>query len=121
MSEHQLPQEHYLQIDEVWNNFIEQLMKDALLAGIEMDKKLFNSKSLQEIIQHISKFLNEIQNTNNGFEKIQNWSYRVDISEKKIKEQSLQNKKYSHIIAEQIVKRTLQKVVIRYLHKLNKL
>ncbi|MCX7728828.1 MAG: hypothetical protein N2203_05090 [Bacteroidia bacterium] len=121
MNESELPQEKYLEIEEVWNAFVQQLQKDALMSGIELKESLFLMKALSEVILKISEELKHIIDSSNGFEKIQTWLYRVDVQENLLKTKLYQNKDDYSIIAELIVKRTLQKIIIRYLHKWNRL
>ncbi|GIV30256.1 MAG: hypothetical protein KatS3mg028_1322 [Bacteroidia bacterium] len=121
MNKDKLPQEYYLQVDEVWKAFVEQLQKDASMCGINLDTGIFSPDSLQENIQKINDWLKNTASLASGYEKIQSWLYRVDVPEQLIKSKLNQNDDYYHVVAELIVKRTLQKVVIRYLHKYDKL
>lgn len=121
MSNDELPQEYYLQVDEVWNAFVGQLQKDAAMCGINLNTEIFSPDSLRENIQKISAVLKDINSLANGYEKIQTWLYRVDVPEQLIKSKLNQNDDYYTVVAELILKRTLQKVVIRYLHKHDKL
>lgn len=120
--ENEYPQEYYLSIEEIWQEFIAQLNKDAQMANVSVHLPLSKQpQSLFEIIQKIANELQRILNLPTGYEKIQAWLYRTDISEQVLKNKLQQNKDYSFLIAEIIVKRTLQKVVVRYLHKNNQL
>ncbi len=114
---------HYLQVEEIKNMFAQQLIKDAAMCGIEVENVVLSFDSLNDLIQKIEKILNQLSNTANGFEKLQSWLYRVDVSETQIKNKLKQHPEntYNHITSEMIVKRTLQKVVIRYLHNQGKL
>lgn len=112
-----LPQEQYLQIEEVWNNFETQIKKDASLSGILLNENIFSSKTLSDVIQNLSSVLQNILKSSNSLEKIQAWLYRVDVSEQSLKNKLNQNNDYAGILAELIVKRTLQKIVLRYLYK----
>jgi hypothetical protein len=121
MVNNELPQEQYLQVEEVWNAFVEQLQKDAAMCGICLNTEIFSTNSLRENIQKISAVLKNMASLTNGYEKIQTWLYRVDVPEQLIKSKINQNDDYYNIVAELILKRTLQKVVIRYLYKHDKL
>lgn len=113
-----LPQEYYLQQEEIYSSFISQLKKDASMSDIEINDNILSSH-LSEMIINFTQFIESILQKNNGYEKIQTWLYRVDVPEKLIKEKihQMQTKKYSEIIAEMIIKRTLQKVVLKYLYR----
>lgn len=115
-----LPQEYYLQQEEVFNDFLNQLIKDAEMSGIILKKEALCYHNIQEVILNLSEQIQAILHTVTT-EKLQSWLYRVDISEKYIKEQTsvYPYKTYNILLAETIVKRTLQKVVLRYLHKNN--
>ncbi len=112
-----LPQKHYLQQEEIYLSFVNQLKKDAGMSNIEISDSIL-SHNLSEMIINLHHHIQNILQKNNGFEKIQSWLYRVDISEKTIKEKmNTANKSYSEIISELIIKRTLQKVILRHLYK----
>lgn len=136
-----LPQEYYLQQEEIYSSFISQLKKDAAMSDIEINDNILSSH-LSEMIINFTHLIESILQKNNGYEKIQTWLYRVDVPEKLIKEKihqmpvckasaqhashcrkdevspkGGQTKKYSEIIAEMIIKRTLQKVVLKYLYR----
>lgn len=121
MNDFNLPIEHYFNYEEIESAFIDQLKKDAAMCGIDFfSKKHTGFNSLFDYIDHTSNLLQQINNEPNGFQKIQNWLYRVDVPEKLIKQKlQEQTNSYFNIIAELIVKRTLQKVVIKYLHTKN--
>ncbi len=121
MNDFNLPIEHYFNYEEIESAFIDQLKKDAAMCGIEFfPSNDARFDSLQKYIQYTSTLLHQINNESNGFQKIQNWLYRVDVPEKLIKQKlQEQTNSYFNIIAELIVKRTLQKVVIKYLHTKN--
>jgi lambda repressor-like predicted transcriptional regulator len=123
MSENNLPDEQYLQIEEIVNSFCNQLKKDASMAGIELEDDLFTAPlTLSEMINRLHQKVQQIIAINSGIEKIQSWLYRVDVSESSIRNNISGNtKSYSEIVSEFIVKRTLQKVVLRYLYKNNSL
>ncbi|HPQ07794.1 MAG TPA: hypothetical protein PK995_01040 [Bacteroidia bacterium] len=123
MSKNNLPDEHYLQIEEIVNSFCNQLKKDASMTGVELEDDLFNAPfTLSEMINRLHQKVQQIIATNSGIEKIQSWLYRVDVSESSIRNNISGNtKSYSEIVSEFIVKRTLQKVVLRYLYKNNSL
>lgn len=111
-----LPQEHYLQQEEIYLSFISQLKKDAAMSNIEINDSILSS-NLSELIDHFNLFIEKLLQQNNGYERVQAWLYRVDVPQRVIKEKmNISTKKYSEIIAEVIIKRTLQKVVIRYLY-----
>ena len=120
MTTPELPQEHYLQVEEVYQSFVEQLQKDASMANITLNDNIFKSPQLNVIIQSLTQILKDLLNSPQGMEKIQTWLYRVDVSERSIKKKLQQsNADYATITAELIVKRSLQKIVIRYLYKNN--
>jgi len=120
MTTPELPQEHYLQVEEVYQSFVEQLQKDASMANITLNDNIFKSPQLNVIIQSLTQILKDLLNSPQGMEKIQTWLYRVDVSERSIKKKLQQsNADFATITAELIVKRSLQKIVIRYLYKNN--
>jgi len=123
MSENNLPDEQYLQIEEITNAFCNQLKKDASMAGVEIEEELLSTPfTLAEMINRLHQKVQQIISSNSGLEKIQSWLYRVDVSESYIRHNiSSHTKSYSEIVSEYIVKRTLQKVVLRYLYKNNSL
>lgn len=115
-------QAQYLQQEEVWKEFVAQIKKDAMLSGIEWKDDIFQYASLDELIQQLEEFICQLIRTSDGIQKMQGWLYRVDVPEGTLNNQMpLSTHSYSHTIAELIIKRTLQKVVIRYLHKRNEL
>jgi len=85
MTSSQLPQEHYLQVEEVYQSFVEQIQKDASMANIHLSDHIFASPQLNAIIQSLTQVLKELLNSPQGMEKIQTWLYRVDVSEGSIK------------------------------------
>jgi lambda repressor-like predicted transcriptional regulator len=93
------------------------------MAGVELEEELFTAPfTLSEMINRLHQKVQQIIATNSGIEKIQSWLYRVDVSESSIRNNISRNaKSYSEIVSEFIVKRTLQKVVLRYLYKNNSL
>ncbi len=114
---------YYLEVEETKKAFIQQLIKDAAMCGIDVESAVLSFDSLNDLIQKVEKILNQLSNTANGFEKIQSWLYRVDVSEVQIKNKLKQHPEntLNQITAEMIIKRTLQKVVWRYLHNQGKL
>ncbi len=113
-----LPEEKYLSQEEVFTAFKNQLIKDANTGGITLNEQLI-TKNLQSNIKYFADIIKHISDTANGFEKIQRWLYRVDVPESFLKQklQQSNNIDYYHTIAELIIKRTLQKIVTRYLYK----
>lgn len=122
MDNPQLPQEQYLQTEEIQRAFFNQLHKDASMAGIEVEITAIQNLTLKEVIQSIEQLIQKVIHESSGKQKIQSWLYRTDVSEKQITNVlHTPNSSYSKKTAELIVKRTLQKVILRYLHKHNKL
>ncbi|GIV26467.1 MAG: hypothetical protein KatS3mg027_0281 [Bacteroidia bacterium] len=113
----------YLQVEEVKNAFIRQLIKDAEMCDIHIENVIISFDTLNDLIQNIERILIQISRATNGFEKIQSWLYRVDVSEITIKNKLKQypDSDYLYVVSELIVKRTLQKVVLRFLHNQGKL
>lgn len=122
MNKHHLPQEQYLQIEEIQKAFFNQLHKDAAMSGISIEIEAIQDLPLLEIIQSIENVIQKIRHESSGIQKIQLWLYRTDVSETQITNTfHTSPHSYSKTIAELIVKRTLQKVILRYLHQYHKL
>ena len=102
---------------ELYNMFLQQLKKDFQNSGIDVE---FIDEFIQEFdfIHHsISNRLKQL--LKNGTFKLNELLYRIDISESQIS--ALSKKKpqlsFEDLLAELIMKRILQKVVIKLVHK----
>ncbi len=118
-----MPQEFsiqpYLQDAEILYQTTEQIKKDFAFFEIEI---IFESNSkngydalYDEVFPHIKKLLSS------SSQKIFSLLYRIDISEAQLKNESQKNKEQTseEIITHLIIKRCLQKVVLRKLYSTN--
>jgi len=110
--------EYYLQEKEVFMAFVEQLKKDGEMVGVELRNDLFKDANLSVIIGNIADVVSALAGDVNGMEKLRRWLYRVDVEEEMVRERMYENgQNYVSVVAELIIKRTLQKVVMRYLYR----
>ena len=88
-----------------------QLEKDFLMIGIHFDieQSVFTYKDIFSFTFHLIESLN-----NQDPKKILNLLYTIDLSEEKVREE-MQNTtlSFSEMLSEMIVKRELQKVIIK--------
>lgn len=105
-----------LQKANVFSAFVEQLRKDFQGAGIALEDNLSIPSDFNALKEVLKQFLFSSGSRNNA--ALPQLLYRVDISEAQIKKYGNINKEQSFedLIAELIIKRVLQKVVIRKTH-----
>ena len=91
-------------------------MDDLLIISAlrkELQLELAENISLEEIKEQLAKYINDL--ITNNFEKLISLLYRVDVSERKLKQMLNENKNSDagKIIAELIIERQLQKIKTR--------
>lgn len=98
---------------------IDQIAKDFSASGIPIDMELFEDTSFEGICSVLSQKVETMMQREAG--ALANLLYRIDLHEETVKKaaRSLNEVKYSDLLAELIVKRELQKVVIREYYKKN--
>jgi len=105
-----------LQKANVFNAFAEQLRKDFQGAGIALDENLVIPSNYQDLKEVLKNFIFSAGSRNSA--ALPQLLYRIDISEAQLKKYGNINKEQSFedLIAELIIKRVLQKVIIRKTH-----
>ena len=104
---------HSLQKTDLFEKFKLQLHKDYELAGFDTYSPKISSNNLDAITDEILNSLLKIEKASST--GIQNLLYRIDISEKQIHHASQLNTQlnFNQVITELIIKRTLQKVILK--------
>lgn len=102
-----------LQKPDLFEKFKLQLNRDFELCGFSDHTPTFVSNDLQEVFDAVLKAVINLEHK--GSTHLMNLLYRIDLTEKQIKSASLQNPEtpFQHLIAELIIKRILQKVIIK--------
>lgn len=102
-----------LQKPDLFEKFKIQLKRDFELCGFSDYTPVFTSNNLQEIFEAVLKAVVNLEHK--GSSHLMNLLYRIDLTEKQIKSASLQQPEtpFQHVIAELIIKRILQKVIIK--------
>jgi len=106
----------YLNDIEILNQTVEQIKKDFSFFDLPIiftgNKETAFNELLSQIYPHIKKLMDS------GHDKFFSLLYRVDISEKQIKSAQQDNSgiEIEKIISELIIKRCLQKVILRKLY-----
>ena len=101
----------YLKSGDFLEETVNQLSKDFLMIGInfDIDSPVSDYNYLFSFTCHLVNELNE-QNP----QKILNLLYRIDLSEEKVKEEIKKTKlSFIEILSEMILKRELQKIIIK--------
>ena len=93
-----------------------QLEKDFSECGLQIEFQNRNYQGIDELIQHIAPALENIMTKN--FSSYLNLLYRIDLPESRIRKETglRSNEPLNFIIAELIIKRELQKVVIKEMY-----
>ncbi len=96
---------------------LQQIEKDFAMCGVDLELNIPEKISYRELFDLIADRLLLLMKSNN--EKLNNLLYRVDLSMEQIKKHSNQStdKPFNEILAELIIKRELQKVVLRNFYK----
>ncbi len=104
---------HSLQQNNMFDKFKIQLQNDFNLAGLEEYAPIITTNNLNDIVDAV---LNSILNIEK-FEPtaISNLLYRIDVSEHKIQQEvaKIQSLNFNVIITELIIKRTIQKIILK--------
>ena len=103
----------YLQKEELFELFKKQLKKDFEGAGLNSDFVISLPVNFEELKYVIVKQL--IQTSKNNTSALNNLLYRVDISELQLKtyQKNNANLNYEELRAELIIKRELQKIILK--------
>ena len=102
-----------LQKPDLFEKFKTQLHRDFELCGFSEEAPKLSSNSLEHVFQEVLKSVMIIEKKNSS--SIQNLLYRIDITELQIKKEVATHpeKNLQQILAELIVKRILQKVILK--------
>ncbi len=102
-----------LQRADLFEKFKTQIEKDFGLCGLANYSPLFESNNLEHVFTNILKSISAIEQKNP--EGLRNLLYRIDLSENQIKKEAAVSVTYSfqELIAQLIIKRILQKVIIK--------
>lgn len=102
-----------LQKPDLFEKFKTQIKRDFELCGFSDYSPVFTSNNLQEVFAAVLNSVNKLEIK--GSSHLMNLLYRIDLTEKQIKSAALQQPEipFQHIIAELIIKRILQKVIIK--------
>jgi hypothetical protein len=104
---------HSLQRVDLFEKFKAQLHRDFELCGFADDAPKLSSNNLEHVFQEVLKAVMKIEKKDSS--SIQNLLYRIDVTELQIKKEAAnhQEKNFQQILAELIVKRILQKVILK--------
>ena len=102
-----------LQRPDLFEKFKIQLHRDFELCGFSDIAPQLNSNNLEHIFQEVLKSVMIIEKKDSS--SIQNLLYRIDITELQIKKEATNHpeKNFQQILAELIIKRILQKVILK--------
>jgi len=103
-----------LEKPDLFEKFRRQVYKDFEMAGVSSFTPKIDSTNLEEIQQAFYQSILKLDVGN----ALKNLIYRIDISENQIKKASLEYPKEAlqFILAELMIKRILQKVILKELH-----
>lgn len=102
-----------LQRPDLFEKFKVQLSRDFELCGFSDIAPRLNSNNLEHIFQEVLKSVMVIEKNDSA--SLQNLLYRIDVTELQIKKEagSHPEKNFQQILAELIIKRILQKVILK--------
>ena len=102
-----------LQKPNLFEKFKEQLFKDFELSGLINELPKINDCHLEHVFQSILNSIINIEKRDAS--ALKNLLYRIDLSEQQIREalNKTPNYSYQEVIAELIIKRILQKVILK--------
>jgi hypothetical protein len=109
----------YLSDIDLLNQTAAQIIKDFEMFGLEVKFSGNRSNAYEELFEQIQPHIEKLLNKDHS--RFMSIMYRVDISETQLKKKLIENtsESTSEIITELIIKRELQKVVIRNYYKKN--
>ena len=104
-----------LEKPEWFDRFKTQVRKDFELAGVLQHLPFLETHSLEELKQSFYQSVLKLEMGNS----LKNLLYRIDLTELQIKQASLQNPDLplQYLLAELMIKRILQKIVLKELYK----
>lgn len=104
---------HSLQKVDLFEKFKIQLHRDFELCGLADEAPKINSNNLEHVFQEVMNAVLVIEKKDSS--SIQNLLYRIDVTELQIKKEASLHpeKNFQQILAELIVKRILQKVILK--------
>lgn len=96
--------------------FNAQLLKDFEMSGVQEYLKTYSGGNYEHIQLQLAQILRNIIANNNH--SLNNLIYRIDITEKQVSEKlnSEQKRSYENVLAELIIKRVLQKVILKQIY-----
>lgn len=102
-----------LQKPDLFEKFKTQLHRDFELCGFADEAPQLKSNNLEHVFQEVLKSVMIIEKKDSA--SLQNLLYRIDVTELQIKKEAEnhQDKNFQQILAELIVKRILQKVILK--------
>jgi hypothetical protein len=105
-----------LQKVDLFEKFKTQLHRDFELCGFADEAPKIVSNNLEHVFQEVLKSVMNIEKKDSA--SLQNLLYRIDVTELQIKKEAASHpeKNFQQILAELIVKRILQKVILKDLY-----
>ena len=102
-----------LQKVDLFEKFKTQLHRDFELCGFADEAPKIVSNNLEHVFQEVLKSVMNIEKKDSA--SLQNLLYRIDVTELQIKKEAASHpeKNFQQILAELIVKRILQKVILK--------
>ena len=102
----------YLQQPDILDETVKQIIKDFNMVDITLHS-FPNAVSYQELFTAVFPHIEKLVNDNS--DRFHALMYRIDISESQIKKtfEQTQDQSFSHVITDMILKREVQKVVLR--------
>lgn len=102
-----------LQKPDLFEKFKIQLYRDFELCGFADEAPQLKSNNLEHVFQEVLKSVMIIEKRDSA--TLQNLLYRIDVTELQIKKEAVNHpeKNFQQILAELIVKRILQKVILK--------
>lgn len=95
----------------IFEAFVIQLRKDFECAGFALPDQIIIQQNYSELVEQISGQI-KLLSKSTGLQAL---LYRIDVSEQQIKQAASRfpDKSYEHLISELIIKRILQKVILK--------
>ncbi len=105
-----------LQKVDLFEKFKTQLHRDFELCGFADEAPKIVSNNLEHVFQEVLKSVMNIEKKDSA--SLQNLLYRIDVTELQIKKEAASHpeKNFQQILSELIVKRILQKVILKDLY-----
>ena len=107
----------YYSNENILRKTIIQLRKDLALSEEEFELTNTNQSLFEQLVNQVQRVIDDLLDS--SFERFSQCMYRIDISEMQLEQCKTNNNYDSALISEMVIKRCLQKVVIKEWYKKN--